>query len=99
MSEHLARSAAFVTIELETGERGLRPRFTEACGNHATFVQLLEGCEAVICGGIGGGAADSLSAHGIKPVVLAGRLTIEEALAGYRDGTLKVSEVRVCLCG
>jgi predicted Fe-Mo cluster-binding NifX family protein len=97
--DHLARSAAFVIIQIETGERTVRRRSDEACGNHATFVQMLQGCDAVICGGIGKGAADSLTSHNIKPMVLAQTQSIEEALTGYRAGTLKLTDDRVCLCG
>ena len=62
VSDHLARSAAFVVVELASGVRTARVRGTEACGNHATFVEMLSGCDAVICGGIGQGAAVSLAA-------------------------------------
>src|ERR1017187_4566145 len=62
--DHLARSAAFVVVEVNSGVPGARvtrARGTEACGNHATFVEMLAGCDAVITGGIGEGAAVSLA--------------------------------------
>ena len=70
--DHLARAAAFVVVEVNSGVAGARTtraRGTEACGNHAGFVEMLAGCEAVICGGIGQGAAVSLAAHGIRSLV------------------------------
>jgi predicted Fe-Mo cluster-binding NifX family protein len=59
---------------------------------------MLAGCGAVLCGGIGQGAADSLQAHGIEPVVLAARHTVDEAIAQYLEGKLITTDARVCLC-
>ena len=101
VSEHLARSAAFVVLEVEEGRiagRSVRNRDSEQCGNHQTFVEMLEGCSAVICGGIGQGAFDSLAKHGIKPVVTAGPHSIEDAVAQFLAGTLATSSEFVCLC-
>src|SRR5260370_11879011 len=70
--DHLARAAAFVVVEVNSGVPGARTtraRGTEACGNHASFVEMLAGCEAVICGGIGPGPAGVLAANGISPLV------------------------------
>src|SRR5215471_9560619 len=98
VSDHLARSAAFVVVELASGTRTVRVRGTEACGNHATFVEMLAGCDAVICGGIGQGAAVSLVAAGIRPLVAAQPMTIQQALQAWLAGTLVTTEDRVCLC-
>ena len=98
---HLAQSSAFLILQVEDGRvssQTVRSRSTETCGGHATFVELLNGCHAVLCGGIGQGAADSLMAHGIAPIVLAGRMTIDQAVAGYLAGTLVTTGERVCLC-
>lgn len=99
--DHLARSGAFIVIEIEEGRevsRLVRTRGTDACGNHRTFVDMLEGCAAVICGGIGEGAAVALHAHGVQSLVLAEAMTVEAALAGYLAGTLVTTTARVCLC-
>jgi predicted Fe-Mo cluster-binding NifX family protein/Fe-S-cluster containining protein len=101
VADHLARSTGFVVLDIENSavqSRSLRNRASEACGNHATFVEMLEGCGAVICGGIGAGAWNSLTANGIRPIVLAGPLSLEDAAAGYLAGTLATTEDRVCLC-
>ncbi|MEO8371139.1 MAG: NifB/NifX family molybdenum-iron cluster-binding protein [Candidatus Solibacter sp.] len=100
VSDHLARSAAFVVVELASGTRTTRVRGTEACGNHATFVEMLEGCDAVICGGIGQGAAVSLAAHGIHALVSPGAVgqSVDEALLAWQEGRLAVTDDRVCLC-
>jgi predicted Fe-Mo cluster-binding NifX family protein len=102
--DHLARAAAFVVVEVNSGVPGARTtraRGTAACGNHATFVEMLAGCDAVICGGIGQGAAVSLAAHGIRALVspTASGTPIDEALQSWIEGRLATSDERVCLCG
>jgi len=100
--DHLSRSASFLVFEIEEGRivsRTARTRGTDACGNHKSFVELLAGCRAVICGGIGAGAANALAAHGVGSVVLADRMSVDAAIAGYLAGTLVTTEERVCLCG
>lgn len=100
--DHLARSAAVIVIEIENGvivSRSLRSRDTGACGNHGGFLSLLAGCRAVICGGIGQGAVDALSGHGIESIVLAAPMSIDDAAAGYLAGSLVTTAERVCLCG
>jgi len=99
--DHLARSAAFVVLEIEDGRavsQTVRNREPGPCGNHKSFVEMLEGCGAVICGGIGQGAFDSLSARGIRPVVAAGARSIADAADQYLAGTLPTTADRVCLC-
>ena len=100
--DHLARSAAVVILRIENGavvSRSMRHRANGVCGNHGSFIDLLTGCQAVICGGIGEGAVNSLAANGIESIVLAKPLSIEEAAAGYLAGTLATTDQRVCLCG
>ncbi len=101
--DHLARAASFVIVEVAEGRevaRSLRTRGTEACGNHATFVEMLSGCGAVICGGIGDGAAVSLAANGIAALVSpsAAGTPIDDALRAWTEGRLVTSDERVCLC-
>jgi predicted Fe-Mo cluster-binding NifX family protein len=99
VADHLARSAAFVVADTENGAREVRERGADACGNHRGFVDLAEGCRAVICGGVGQGAVNALAARGIETIVLAAPMTIEAALAGYTAGTLATTDARNCLCG
>jgi len=101
--DHLARAAAFVVVEVDSGVPGAREtraRGTEACGNHATFVEMLAGCDAVICGGIGQGAAVSLAAHGIRALVspASAGTPLDDALRAWIEGRLATSDERVCLC-
>jgi predicted Fe-Mo cluster-binding NifX family protein len=100
--DHLARCSAVAIIEIQDGaavSRSLRSRDTGACGNHGSFLDLLGGCEAVICGGIGQGAVNALASAGIRSIVLSGAMSIEDAAAGYLAGSLVTTDERVCLCG
>ncbi len=101
VSEHLARSSAFVVMEVEDGairSRTTRARGTDACGNHASFLEMLKGCQRVLCGGISEGVENLLAAHGIESVVLAGKHSIDEAMALYLAGNLATTTDRVCVC-
>lgn len=101
VSHHLARSTAFLILEIQDGaivSGTFRSRSTGACGRHETFVEMLSGANAVICGGIGQGAADALAAHGIEPLVVSAPHSIDEAVNGFLAGRLTLSEDRVCLC-
>jgi predicted Fe-Mo cluster-binding NifX family protein len=88
-------------LEVEDGRevaRSVRTREADGCGNHRSFVEMLEGCSAVICGGIGEGAFRALRANGISSVVAAGKHSIDEAAEQYLAGTLAVTDEFVCLC-
>ena len=98
---HLARSTAFLILEVQDGaitSGTFRSRPTDTCGNHAGFVEMLTGANAVICGGIGQGAADVLAANGIEPLVLEAPHSIDEAVNRFLAGSLSLSNQRVCLC-
>ena len=101
--DHLARSTAFVIVNVSAGKetgRSLRTRGSGACGNHATFVEMLKGCDAVICGGIGEGAAASLASNGIGSLVApaSAGAPVDDALRAWMEGRLATSDERVCLC-
>jgi predicted Fe-Mo cluster-binding NifX family protein len=100
--DHLARCTEVVLLDIENGavvSRSTRSRATDTCGQHRSFVELMAGCHAVICGGIGQGAVNALAAHGIEPIVLAAPMSIEKAVEGYLAGSLATTGERVCLCG
>jgi predicted Fe-Mo cluster-binding NifX family protein len=99
--DHLARSSAFLILEVQDGaitSGTFRSRPTDTCGNHAGFVEMLAGANAVICGGIGQSAADVLTAHGIEPLVLGGPHSINDAVNGFLAGNLSLSGDRACVC-
>ena len=99
--DHLARSTSFLILEVQNGaivSGTYRSRPTDSCGNPAGFVEMLNGANAVICGGIGQGAADALNAHHIEPLVIDGPHSIDEAVNRFLSGSLTLSAERVCLC-
>jgi predicted Fe-Mo cluster-binding NifX family protein len=102
VSSHLARCTAVTVLTIADGviaSTAVRPRSSDTCGNHGSFVDLLSGCQAVICGGIGAGAANALAARGIEALVLARPMSISAAAEAYLAGTLATTNDRVCLCG
>jgi len=99
--DHLARSTAFLILEIQDGaivSGTFRNRPADTCGNHAGFVEMLAGADAVICGGIGEGAANALAAHAIEPLVLGEPHSIDEAVNRFLAGSLSLTAERVCLC-
>ncbi len=65
--------------------------------SHATLVNALRDCRAVLCGGMGRLAAQELQASGIQPVVIGAKTTPEEAVAAFATGKLK-SAGSFCRC-
>jgi len=87
--------------ELRRARRAVsRAHGTQACGNDAACVEMLAGCDAVICGGTGQGAAVALAAHGIRALVApaAAGTGIDDALQPWIEGRLATSDERACLC-
>jgi predicted Fe-Mo cluster-binding NifX family protein len=59
---------------------------------------MVAGAQAVVCGGVGQGAVDTLAAHGVETLVLDGPHSIDDAVNGFLAGSLKLTGERVCLC-
>jgi predicted Fe-Mo cluster-binding NifX family protein len=98
--DHLARSTAFLILEIQDGaivSGTFRSRPTDTCDNHAGFVDMVAGAQAVICGGVGQGAVDTLAAHGVETLVLEGPHSIDDAVNRFLAGSLKLGGERVCL--
>ena len=98
--EHLARSTAFLILQVEDGaitSGKFRCRPADSCGTHAGFVDMLAGADAVICGGIGERPADVLTAHCIEPLVFVGAHSIDQAVNKFLDGRLALGSERVSL--
>jgi predicted Fe-Mo cluster-binding NifX family protein len=99
---HLARSLRFLLYSLDNGtitQTRIVERGTDQCGNHRSFTDMLAGCDAVLCGGVGQGAVNALASTGIQTIILARPYRIDEAIAGYVAGNLETTDARVCLCG
>ena len=54
---------------------------------HARMAESIKDCEALVCGGMGRGAYESMQAYNVKPVVTDIQ-SISEALAQYINGEL-----------
>jgi predicted Fe-Mo cluster-binding NifX family protein len=65
--------------------------------SHATVVNALRDCQAVLCGGMGRLAAEELQASGVQPVVLDAELTPEAAAMAFATGKLQ-SAGSFCRC-
>jgi predicted Fe-Mo cluster-binding NifX family protein len=58
---------------------------------HGDIVSALSDCSIVLCGGMGNRAAEDLMANGIRPYVIEGPMTAEDAVASLLSGHLKVA--------
>jgi predicted Fe-Mo cluster-binding NifX family protein len=64
--------------------------------SHASIVEALSDCRAVLCYGMGWRASEALSQGGIKPYVLAKRCTPEDAVALFVEGKLPPAGGECC---
>lgn len=67
-----------------------------AAHSHASILNALAGCDAVLCRGMGWRAAEDLKVAGITPLVVEGALSIEDAVTACASGTLKTA--KFCRC-
>ena len=66
--------------------------------SHTGLVGLLEGCEAVLCGGLGAGAAQALAASGIRAVIVHTQGTAAEIVGLFARGELPSTPTAFCGC-
>ncbi|HWA94660.1 MAG TPA: NifB/NifX family molybdenum-iron cluster-binding protein [Terracidiphilus sp.] len=110
VSQHFGQSRGFIVFTVEEGRitgRELKsaadtPHNEGVCSGQAQqgggVAALLEGCEALLCGGMGGGAATAIVQLGIKPMVLAGVPDAEEAVRMFCDGRASEKQAGYCNC-
>jgi len=60
-------------------------------GGHEGILSMLEGCETLLCGGMGGRAAMDLAGAGVKPMVIEGFSVPQDAAQAYADGRITKS--------
>lgn len=114
MSQHFGHSSCFIIYELE-GDlvKGREVRTLPAAPHdigdaaeqapqahgHASLLQALEGCSAMLCGGIGSRAAEELKAHQIEALVtLDTDLDPDEVVRRLLVGQLRAGSVHACCC-
>ena len=69
-----------------------------AAHSHASLVEGLGDCKAVICRGIGQGAMEALNRGGIQPFVLSENCTPERAVMLFLNGKLPLASQEACGC-
>jgi nitrogen fixation protein NifB len=112
LSQHFGQSKGFVVFEIDgqtVQSRELRtnddtPHNQGVC-NHggqthgrASILDLLSDCSVLLCGGMGAGAAQAMVANGIKPVVVPGAPSAEDAVAIYTSGNVTDTPIGFCNC-
>ena len=114
IAQHFGRSAAFLIFETESGRITGRSTKTNhakhvqgSCGqhsagsqehSHAGILSALEGCEVVICAGMGSRAAEALKAGGATQIVVATPGPAEQAVSAFLAGKLTGQAGNFCAC-
>jgi predicted Fe-Mo cluster-binding NifX family protein len=70
----------------------------QAAEGSVSIFDLLGDCGVMLCGGMGAGVAQALQAHGIKPVMLPGERSADDAVADYLSGNVQASQAGFCNC-
>lgn len=110
MSPHFGRCHAFLVVEVVEGlilSRELRSNDQgDAVQNHHSahhhghdhnrFVQLLEGCAAVVGAGMGSGARRALESAGLAVRLVDGGFTPDEAALRFAAGQLNPTVASCC---
>lgn len=111
VSQHFGQSTGFIVFEVENQQiksRVLRtpsdtPHNQGVCHgegkSHGGALALLDGCDVLICGGMGGGAAASMQGAGIQPVLMPGVLQAETAVTDFLAGKGNNPGAGLCQCG
>jgi predicted Fe-Mo cluster-binding NifX family protein len=104
LSTHFGRSVYFQFFTVENkiviAEEPHRDR--ETCGSdpqshHGPADSFPEDCKIMICGGMGGGAAQHFISQGVQPVVaLDGSLTPRRAAEAFLEGRLEQGVIHTC---
>jgi len=66
--------------------------------DHGAIVASLDGCDLVICGGMGARAAEALKAGGVKQILMAEPGPAVDVVNAYLQGTLAVRQAGFCCC-
>jgi predicted Fe-Mo cluster-binding NifX family protein len=66
--------------------------------SHSDILQLLQDCEVVLCGGMGSGAAQALTASGIRTQLVPLPSSVDNALQQFLSGTIPATDNVHCTC-
>ena len=64
--------------------------------SHASIVEALSDCNAVLCYGMGWRASEALTQGGVQPYFLSKRCTPEDAVALFVEGKLPLASTSSC---
>ncbi len=78
--------------ECQAGER------PDVGHDHGRIVDLLTGCEVIICAGMGSRAAEALKSNGVKEILMTEAGPVEDAINAYLAGTLQPRVAGLCHC-
>jgi predicted Fe-Mo cluster-binding NifX family protein len=114
IAQHFGRSAAFLIFETESDRITSRSTKTNhakhvqgSCDQHSAGSQAhshagilcaLEGCEVVICAGMGSRAAEALKAGGVTKIVVTTPGPAEETVSAFLAGKLTHQPETFCAC-
>jgi predicted Fe-Mo cluster-binding NifX family protein len=71
---------------------------SQGAHDHRSIFDLLSDCGVVLCGGMGAGAAQSMLSNGIKPVIMPGVRSTDDAVADYINGKIPAAQSGFCNC-
>jgi predicted Fe-Mo cluster-binding NifX family protein len=66
--------------------------------SHAGILAALNGCDTVICAGMGARAAEALKCGGVSVIAIAPPRRAEDAVAAYLRGSLETTDGEFCRC-
>jgi predicted Fe-Mo cluster-binding NifX family protein len=110
VSQHFGQSRGFIVFEMDGQQiksRELRsgnstPHNDGVCQsephNHDGMAGMLAGCEVMICGGMGAGAANAVQQMGVRAVIVPGVPSAEQAVALFVEGKIDSAAVSLCNC-
>jgi predicted Fe-Mo cluster-binding NifX family protein len=110
VSQHFGQSVAFIVFDIEDGaikskqllSGNSTPHNDGLCDGghqaHGGIIGMLDGCNVLICGGIGAGAANAVRQLGLQPVIIPGIDAAEEAVAYFLSGKADLSTASTCSC-
>lgn len=107
VSQHFGQSRGFFVYTVEEGKiagRTLKsaqstPHEAGICkGPGGGIAELLSGCEVMLCGGMGGGAARSIEQLGMKPMVIPGVIDPDEVVRIFCEGRAQSVQAGFCNC-
>jgi predicted Fe-Mo cluster-binding NifX family protein len=110
VSQHFGQSRGFIIFDVDGGEIKSRevltgnstPHNDGMCdGGHKAeggMLGMLRGCEVLICGGMGAGAANAIQQIGVRPVIVPGISAADEAVAHFVAGKVDPNAASLCNC-